>query len=671
MKNFASSLIFILMLLSGFCVAQKHDTLAVVQVISSKPNTAVLNASPLQLLNTTDAYKTNSISVADAVKHLAGVIVKDYGGIGGLKTIDVRSLGATHTGLLYDGIAVSSAQAGVIDFGKFSLDNIQQIALQNSGPSDVLSTARAFSYSSLLVLKTTSDADNGFSENRLNVKLQKGSFGYISPSVFVQKKFSNNFMTAVSATYQTAESDYPFTSYENSRNKQTRTNSDVKSFRIETDLAWHLKGDDKFNFKSYIYDSKRGLPGAIILYSTTGNQRLNDREIFLQATWKSKLSKRNELLISTKYQNDKTFYLDPSYPNNLGRLENEFHQEEVYLSTVLAHKITHQLTVSFSSDVFSNSLTRTDIFAKDFPEPKRLSSLNNAAFHFTRKRIEITGNLLFTHIKEKVRIGLQAKEINAFSESVALSFQPFKKLPLRGRLFYKHVFRVPTFNELYYTNFGNTNLRPEYADQYNAGLTYEKNDIHFIDKLSVTSDAYYNQIKDKILAVPRANLFQWSAQNIGKTAIKGLDVAIHLQLKEWRKLVVRTDIAYTFQQAQDVTNRTSALYKSQIPYTPKHSGSSTLGIQYKNASLNYNVLFSSYRYRPGDPIFENLLQPWSSSDLSFSYSFRENYSANYKIIFEMNNIFNEQYEIIRYYPMPLNNYRLTIQFSLKNKNKSI
>ncbi len=671
MKNLGSTLIFILILLPSFCVAQKHDTLAVVQVISSKPNTAVLNVTPVQLLNTTDPYKTNSISVADAVKHLAGVIVKDYGGIGGLKTIDVRSIGATHTGLLYDGVAVSSAQAGVIDFGKFSLDNIQQIALQNSGPSDVLSTARAFSYGSLLVLKTTSGADNPFSENKLNVKLQKGSFGYLSPSFFLQKKFSNNFMATVNAMYRAVEGDYPFMSYENSRNKQRRTNSEVKSFRVETDLAWYLKGDDKINFKSYFYDSKRGLPGAIILYSTTGKQRLNDREIFFQATWKSKLSATNELLMSSKYQNDKTFYLDPSYPNNLGRLENEFHQEEIYLSAVLAHKITKQFKVSFSSDVFNNSLKRTDIFAKDFPEPKRLSSLNNAAFHFTRKRIELTGNLLFTHIKEKVRIGLQAKEINAFSESVAVIFQPLKKLPLRARLFYKRVFRAPTFNELYYTNFGNTDLRPEYAYQYNAGLTYEKNDFHFIDKLSVTADAYYNQIKDKILAVPRANLFQWSAQNIGKTAIKGLDLAIHLQLKEWHKLVVRTDIAYTFQQAQDVTNRYSVLYKSQIPYTPKHSGSSTLGIQYKNASLNYNVLFSSLRYRPGDPIFENLLQPWSSSDLSFSYSFRENYPVKYKVIFEMNNVFNEQYEIIKYYPMPLNNYRLTLQFSLKNKNKSI
>ena len=37
--------------------------------------------------------------VAEAVKHFAGVQVRDYGGIGGLKTVGVRGLGAMHTGV--------------------------------------------------------------------------------------------------------------------------------------------------------------------------------------------------------------------------------------------------------------------------------------------------------------------------------------------------------------------------------------------------------------------------------------------------------------------------------------------------------------------------------------------------------------------------------------------
>ena len=45
--------------------------------------------------------------------------MKDYGGLGGLKTISIRNLGAAHTAVSYDGIAVSNSQAGQIDIGRF------------------------------------------------------------------------------------------------------------------------------------------------------------------------------------------------------------------------------------------------------------------------------------------------------------------------------------------------------------------------------------------------------------------------------------------------------------------------------------------------------------------------------------------------------------------------
>ena len=47
-----------------------------------------------------------------------GVTVKDYG-IGGLKTVSVRSLGANHTTVSYDGIALTDVQSGQIDIGRF------------------------------------------------------------------------------------------------------------------------------------------------------------------------------------------------------------------------------------------------------------------------------------------------------------------------------------------------------------------------------------------------------------------------------------------------------------------------------------------------------------------------------------------------------------------------
>ena len=43
--------------------------------------------------------RLNMLSVADALRFFSGVQIKDYGGIGGLKTINIRSMGSEHVGV--------------------------------------------------------------------------------------------------------------------------------------------------------------------------------------------------------------------------------------------------------------------------------------------------------------------------------------------------------------------------------------------------------------------------------------------------------------------------------------------------------------------------------------------------------------------------------------------
>ena len=654
--------------LPTLCCAQQHDTLGNVSILAKKNAVSITSPTPVQILNTTDPSKTNSLSVADAVKYFAGVSVKDFGGIGGLKTISVRSLGANHTGILYDGIALGNAQAGQVDLGKFSLDNIFQIELQNSGPSDILSTAKAFSFASLLSLKTTTGVEKKDSINRINVKLQSGSFGYISPSFAITKEIGKRFSLSLSTQFQNANGIYPYISYENDSKKLNRINSDVKSSRSEINAVFQANKTNKFVLKTFFYNSERGLPGAIIFYNTLSNQRLNEKEMFVQGSWRNTISKKSELLFSAKYEHNKSYYLDPSYPNNVGKLENEFHQKEIYVSGVYSYKFDEHLKMSFATDAFKNSLVRTDVFADKFATPTRNSFLNNIAFQFKKRRYEISGNLLYSIVNEKVKTGESGNNFNKFSNGLAFSLQPFSGIPFRTRLFYKHIFRAPTFNDLYYTNVGNTKLRPEFADQYNVGFSYAKQKLGFVKLWTVTTDAYYNFVSDKILTAPRQNLFQWSVQNIGKVKIKGIDVALNTSFKEWKNIEISTSATYTFQEAKDVSNATSPFYKTQLSYTPKHSGSGSLNIEYNNFQFNYNLLYSSVRYKPGDQIFENLLQPFTTTDVSISYLLQKR-QAFYKLIFEANNIFNTEFEIVKYYPMPLSNFRITLNISLKqNKN---
>lgn len=103
---------------------------------------------PVQVLSGETLKKLSVHSVADAVRYFSGVQVKDYGGIGGLKTVNIRSMGSHHVGVFYDGIELGNAQNGVVDLGRFLLDNMEAVTLHTiknvEGKRDFRVLANAF-----------------------------------------------------------------------------------------------------------------------------------------------------------------------------------------------------------------------------------------------------------------------------------------------------------------------------------------------------------------------------------------------------------------------------------------------------------------------------------------------------------------------------------------------
>ena len=74
---------------------------------------------PVQNLSGEELKRLSVQGVADALRYFSGVQIKDYGGIGGLKSVNVRSLGTNHTGVFYDGVELGNALNVVVDLGRF------------------------------------------------------------------------------------------------------------------------------------------------------------------------------------------------------------------------------------------------------------------------------------------------------------------------------------------------------------------------------------------------------------------------------------------------------------------------------------------------------------------------------------------------------------------------
>ena len=109
---------------------------------------------PSQKLDGAALERLNAHSVADALRYFSGLQIKDYGGVGGLKTVNIRSMGTNHLGIFYDGIELGNAQNGQIDLGQLSLDNVEEITLYNGQKSAIFQPATDFGNAGSVYIRT-------------------------------------------------------------------------------------------------------------------------------------------------------------------------------------------------------------------------------------------------------------------------------------------------------------------------------------------------------------------------------------------------------------------------------------------------------------------------------------------------------------------------------------
>lgn len=653
----------VLLIYSGSIFAQPKDSAAVLKTIkidAVKKRNDFINIAPVQSLNSETLQQINAQSVGDAARYFSGVLVKDYGGIGGLKTISVRSLGASSTGIVYDGIPVSDLQTGQIDLSRFSTTFVQSLELQQGSIQNVLLPARTYASAAALFITTNTYNTKNFNQKNWQAGMKAGSFNLWQPFAGIYQPLKKNAVISVNAEALYSDGDYPIDI--NNGNYSTtikRSNSDIKSIQGEANLLKQFSDSAVLQVKTGLYSSARGLPGAIIFFNDRSVQRLWNTDFFAQGRYQKKIDDATALLVSAKYSHTYTRYTDPDFLNNQGGLDDRYTQQEIYASIAANHALYKNLLLSAASDIAYNTLAAN---VQNFAVPARVSLWENMNLNYIRSNWQLNGSLLYTGISDKTERGNAASNRNKFTPVIALSIKPAEKSPFMLRFFYKTVFRMPTFNDLYYNFVGNISLRPEYAKQYNAGITYTKQFATAIKRFSISADAYYNEVKDKIVAVPNQNLFVWTMLNIGKVSIKGVDVNTEANGKLSASVGWFVRIAYTWQQALDITDKSSASYKNRIPYTPDNSGSGLLSFSYKKWDAGYSVLFSGTRYTLGENNPYNQLAGWLTQDVFVIRRIPlKHFSIHIKG--EINNLSNERFDIVRYYPMPGRSCKISLLFN--------
>lgn len=622
--------------------------------VTAERNTAYRGGAPAWRVSAAEIQQRGAVGLAEVLRTLPSIGVKDYGGIGGLKTVSIRSFGAQHTGVIYDGVAVTDCQNGQVDIGRFGLDNLSSISVDVAGSDDIFQPARLASYVgnvSLLSapLLTPDNRPHG------SAQLRVGSFGTVNPRLSLRQRLTAGWTLGGWADYVHSRGDYPFRLHNSQLvTDEVRLNSDVEQWKAEARLCGDMHRYGTLQLKADLYDASRGLPGSVVLYTQHPTEHLWDRTFNASALYRKEWGSAWRLKTTLAYTNAWNRYVDTdaALPSSI---DDRYRQQMGAFSAVALWQPAEAWQLSFGEDL---DVAHLDSSLPDGVRPTRMTSYTALSARYSTKRFTAVGTWLGMGCTESTATA--AAEFSTPYRLLPSFCASYRLLPdedLRLRASYKESQRLPTFNDLYYLRVGNRNLRPERARQFNFGATWQRDFGNH--QLGLTADSYYNYARDKIVAVP--TMFVWHMRNVGRVDATGIDCSASYSgtLAPWFKLT--TSAHYALQHAVDVTDATAKNYRHQIPYTPRHSGGVALCVSTPWINVGYTLSAVGERYSLAQNVEAYRINPYCDHSVSLNRTFRLRHVSIHASV-EGLNLSDRNYEIIKYYPMPGRHFRASLRF---------
>lgn len=646
-----------------FCLplaAQHTDTvktrtqrLEEVEVSAQRTPTELRTAMPTQVVGVEEIANHGAVQLSDALKHMAGVTLKDYGGVGGIKTVSARGLGSQFSAVTIDGVPVDDSQNGQVDLGRYTLGNTAYVCFSQGEEQSMLLTARAYAAGNTLNMETADPRFWPGERTRLKAGLEGGSFGLLSPSLLWEEKWGNKLTSSLFVHHLQSDGDYPFRLYnaatgQDDGHEDRRRHSAVWMTTVDGNLFYTIANGNKLTLKAHYMRGQHELPGPVSYYSQTLSGQSSDEELaFVQGKWRVEREEWSaQVLGKLRYSYDAFRDTTPGVD-----IFDDYRQTEAFLNAGANHKLTEHFDYSLSADLDLSHL-KSDLTLRN--EVTRLSVNAVAAMRYHTKQFEIRAHALYTDLTDRV-IDLDTMPTwRGVTPFLSLSYHLDERTTLR--LFYKQTFRTPNFSELYFFQLMPRNLRPEQAHQINFGVTYSFSEKWIVENGHFTLDGYYNRVNDKIVARPTSSMYYWSMQNLGLVDIFGIDATANFQLSAFD-----FQLNYSFISAVDHTQRGSNTYGYQIVYTPRHSGGGSVRWENAYVNLGATAMVVGHRYCSPQNAAENRLPAYADLGISLDRSFNLPLGT-LTLRAAVQNLLDTQYEVVAAYPMMGRNWRAGITY---------
>ena len=600
-----------------------------------------LKSSSVSLVDREDIKEIGAIQLSDAVSYSPGVFIKNYGGLGGIKTVSLRGTTSQQSLVLIDGMRLNSGQTGMTDLSTMPMALINDIEIARGGVSAVYG---GNAIGGIINIRTSDKVKN----DGINADLKYGSFAEKYVGITGQYGFNKTNMSAL-FEYTASDGDYPFdVNHFGEYRTISRTNGDFENFAASLAANsefynWEIKSRLLFR------NTERGTPGPVVQGNVEAeNARLSENDILFLLSAFRQISSETSLNIGISAQNNDMEYSDLNNVVIVSNHDNSgFNNQNYQLSARLSSDFNY-LSGDLMFETSFNSLNG-DMLQKEIGNYVKRNSYAVSAYIESDK---LTAGAFHSLMSLGTRYDYMSDAGSSLSPLAGIIISN-DFVPIELKCQWSYNFRAPSFNEMFYLNYGNADLEPEYARSLNIGLVAEP-----LENIELQAEYFRINTENQIVSVPKSPL-TWSAQNIGEVFTRGFELSAGASL--WDNFI-SLHLAYTRQKASDESENSITKGK-QIVYIPQELFALNLITRLKDYSLGANCQYSGFRYSLADNSYSSVLPEYTLVNIFASKQFEFN-GFNLLLRAECNNIGDESYSVIKNYPMPGRSYRLSVSVNI-------
>jgi len=567
-------------------------------------------------------------SISDILINGSPFFIKSYGP-GGLATLSFRGGGASHTVVTWNGINMNSPMLGQTDLQLIPEAMIDDIKIYQGGSTVAAAQGGLGGVIDITSKPTWNDA---FS-NDLSVSV--GGYGRYATSLN-SKYGKDNWRFTTRLNYNYGANDFKYINDELPAGpvEETRTNASFVQ-KAAMQEVWYRGGKSITGLRAWYQTYDREVPLPINIPDGTYDENLSGNTFRSMLThdrfgenilWSGVFAFVND---NITYREDVSGYISPSSFNRItlrgSGLWNE--RQKISLKGELTSEFEQAISESFDENISRN-----------------ITYLSAATDLKPGKAININLNIVLPMIDGN-------PEFPDLSAGMELYPAMLKMWKLSSNIAYKS--KIPTMNDLYWIYGGNPSLLPERAVSSEIAIARDGKVSKHIS-LNFRTGVYLNNITDMILWLPGESGL-WAPENIGQVHGRGSESHISIT---W----ARQDM--TVQASADYSFNRSSEEKSgpQMIYVPKHMAGGAVRV-------TSGKIISGISLRHTGKVFVTS----DNSDWLSSYTITDLWggvklpvsSGSLDATVRIENLFNVNYQVVQYYPMPQNSVTLNLSWNFR------